>query len=315
MIQVEKTVHDIISDFEDDNADYITAKYRDRYSLSQLQNAINKIRQAKKELGLFYSFRPHKIILGPRLPEQIEEIHKQGFRQILLEITGGCNLNCGYCPASGKYADPAVRQKSMGMDICKKAVDFYLHNYNKSEDAAISFYGGEPLLKFDLIRDTVHYVKDAFDSVQCTFGITTNGMVMSENIARFLVENNVFLTFSIDGPEHIHDRYRTTREGKPSFQQVKKNLDFLARYDGNYFERRVSVNAVLAPPFDIDEIIDFFTNDPTLGVLREKGKIRLSNVDTRQTTFLEDFDIEDMPTRHRAVFDKLVERLEASNKK
>jgi uncharacterized protein len=152
-------------------------------------------------------------------------------------------------------------------------------------------------------------VKEKPGSDNYSFGLTSNGTIMNEEIARFLTQHDFSVAFSIDGPEHVHDRYRVTRTGEPSFSQIKKNLEFLRQYDSEYFSKRVSINAVLTPPFKFDEVIDFFSNDKTLGILRENGKIRLSNVDTRETTFLEDFDLEIPMEEYRAGFDKLVERL------
>jgi len=88
-----------------------------------------------------------------------------------------------------------------------------------------------------------------------------------------------------------------------------ENLAFLKQYNSNFFSRNVSIFSVLAPPFELDEIISFFSNDKTLCELRNKGKIRLGIVDTRETTFLEDFNLEERIHEYRGVFYKLVESL------
>lgn len=309
IVEVEKSVYDIIDDYEDDNAAWLEARYKSIYPISQLKDGIEKIKKAKMELGLFRNFRPKKVALMAREPEHIKKLHANGLQQMILELTRDCTLNCSYCYTSGKYADPGARQSHMSKETCLKAVDFFCQGSRNSSEPVICFYGGESLLKFDLMKEAVRYVKRKYDPDKYNFNITTNGTILDKEIIDFFAENDFRVLISIDGPQRIQDRYRVSRDGKGSFHRVMENLAFLKQYNSDFFSRKVSISSVLAPPFELDEIIHFFSNDKTLCELRNKGKIRLGVVDTRETTFLEDFGLEESMGEYRDVFYQLVENL------
>jgi uncharacterized protein len=306
---MEKSVYDIIDEYEDDNATWIESQYKSIYPISQLRSSIEKIKKAKKQHRLFSNFRPKRVALMAREPEHIKELHAKGLQQMLLELTRDCTLNCSYCPTSGKYADAAARHSHMNKATCLKAVDFFCQKSRNFTHPFISFYGGESLLKFDLMKETVRYVKKKYGPDKYSFNITTNGTILDKEIIDFFVENDFKILLSIDGPQRIQNRYRVSRDGKGSFHRVMENLAFLKQYNSDFFSRNVSIFSVLAPPFELDEIISFFSNDKTMCELRNKGKIRLGVVDTRETTFLEDFDLEERMDEYRGVFYNLVESL------
>jgi len=140
--------------------------------------------------------------------EDIKEYNgKYGITQMLIELTRDCNLRCAYCPTSGKYAETGARRSEMTPAICRKAVDFFCSG-NNAEKGVLSFYGGEPLLKFGLIRDTVEYVKQTYNGNKFSFSMTTNGTLLTEETMKFLIENDFLLSFSLDGPQPVNDRYR-----------------------------------------------------------------------------------------------------------
>jgi uncharacterized protein len=309
VVEVEKSVYEIIDDYEDDNTAWLEAQYKSIYPISQLRSSIEKIKKAKKELELFSNFKPKRVALMAREPEQIKELHDKGLQQMLLQLTRDCTLNCSYCFTSGKYADAAAHQSHMSKEICLKAVDFFCQKSRNFKEPVISFYGGESLLKFDLMKEAVQHVKRKYDPDKYSFNITTNGTILDKEIIDFFVENDFKILISLDGPQKIQNRYRISRDGKGSFHRVMENLAFLKQYNSDFFFRNISIYSVLAPPFEFDEIISFFSNDKTLCELRNKGKIRSSMVDTRETTFLEDFDLEERMDEYRGVFYNLVESL------
>jgi uncharacterized protein len=315
IVEVEKVVYDIIDDYEDKNARLIEAKYKGIYSIPELSSTIERIEDARKKNGLFSNFRPKKVTMGLRRVEAIKEFHsKTGITQMLLEITRACNLKCLYCPTSGKYADTVSGQSHMSKEICLKAVDFFCQRSRHSRDPFISFYGGEPLLKFDLIKETVQYVKKKYDTGKYRFNITTNGTLLDKEIIDFFIDNNFYLMISIDGPEQINDRYRIFRKnGMGTYRTIMRNLEFLRNYNIDYYSQDVSISSVLAPPFDdVDETLNFFSKDKTLSDINARGRIRSNLVDTRGTTFIEDFNLEESIMELKSVNNKFLQRLKRS---
>ena len=314
LVEVEKPVFDVIDDYDGDNTGGIESKYKSTYPIPEIRRRIREIKNAVKAHGLFSNFRPEKVTMGLRRIETLKEFQqKTGLHQLLLELTRGCNLNCSYCPTSGKYADPGQKPVYMSKKICRKAVDFFCQNPYSPGKPVISFFGGEPLRHFGLLRDTVEYAKKNYGKDKYNFNITTNGTLLNKEIIDFFIENNVQILCSLDGPKQINDRYRLTRRGRGTFHAIMKNLEFVKEYNSDYFSRKVSISSVLTPPFDdFDDILNFFANNKTLNPIHAKSKIRTSIVGTEGTTFIEDFGLEESMKELNRLHDRLVDRLKES---
>jgi len=141
-------------------------------------------------------------------------------------ITYRCNLDCIYC-----YQSDRRQHDDLDYDKAKKALYEVLDEINPENEGIIRFFGGEPLLRFDLIRQLTadarsYWRKTKNISSNLFFGISTNGTLMNEEIKTWLLENpDVSVTISLDGTPHMHN---TNRSG--SFEFVKPHLDFIKRY-------------------------------------------------------------------------------------
>jgi uncharacterized protein len=154
-----------------------------------------------------------------------------------LLVTRECNLRCSYCYI-GK------RTETMPLATGKKAVDFIFEHTPGSEKIHIGFFGGEPLLAFDRIRDITAYIEDhpKFDPNRVELAIVTNGTVFSDAIVRFVGDHGIRLGISCDGPPAIHDRFRRTLGGGGSSARVVRTIRLAVEaLDG------VLVNAVFHP--------------------------------------------------------------------
>ncbi|MGD2090277.1 MAG: radical SAM protein [Candidatus Aminicenantes bacterium] len=307
LVEVEKSVYDIIDEYVDDKTNGIESPSNGTYGNQGIKEIMEKINKARVENGLFSNFRPKKVTLGLNTADGVRELHAKGLSQIIIEVSRICNCNCAYCATSGKYSKSKNFKIHMSRETCRKAVDFFCERALNSEDAYISFYGGEPLLRFDLIRETVEYVKTKYQNKKYSFNLTTNGTLINKEILDFLIENDFSIMVSLDGPEHINDRYRRFKNGKGSFKRILKNLEFIREYNKDYYSSRVSISCVLAPPFDkIDDILDFFS---TYKIFKEiKDKIRSNTVDTSGTSFIEDFDLGDSFNDYSTISNKFIER-------
>lgn len=115
--------------------------------------------------------------------------------KITLQVTQGCNFRCKYCIYSEEtnQKQRSHSQESMSLETAKEAIDFLLEHSIDSKNINISFYGGEPLLAFDLIKDIVDYVEDLFKGKKISYNITSNGTLLDEEKIQFLIEHDFSL--------------------------------------------------------------------------------------------------------------------------
>ena len=157
----------------------------------------------------------------------LEEFLWSYSRMLTLEITHMCNLNCEYCSYGKHYHRYRSHgNKTIDVSVAEQAIKHYL-NIPQS-GGTITFYGGEPLLEFDLIRHLVLFAEAYYHSIgkeQLSFSITTNGTLLSDEIIHFLVEHKFSIFVSIDGDRESHNQYRRYKaDGRGSFDDIEKNL-------------------------------------------------------------------------------------------
>ena len=159
------------------------------------------------------------------------QLFRYGLLQMILGVTEECNLACRYCVFSDVYSNTRNSSpKKMTIQTAKKALDYYMQlleegkKYNPVRDPSLGFYGGEPLLNFDLIRQSVTYLLETYPDEKISYHITTNGTLLTDEIIDFLIKNRFSISISLDGPENEHDRNRVYANGKGTFKDVIKNI-------------------------------------------------------------------------------------------
>ncbi len=184
-------------------------------------------------------------------------------KALCLHIAHTCNLNCSYCFASqGKYhGERAV----MSFEVGKRALDFLVENSGKRHNLEVDFFGGEPLLNFDVVKQLVAYArsieKDAGKNFR--FTLTTNGMLIDDDVIDFANREMSNVVLSLDGRREIHDRFRVDYAGKGSFDTIVPKFQKLveAREGKNYYMRGTFTHA--NPDFlnDIKVMLDLGFNE------------------------------------------------------
>lgn len=144
-----------------------------------------------------------------------------------INLTKRCNLRCSYCFTGGKA------NEVISLDMAKKSVDFLIKSAvsapletfpYKQRIVDISFWGGEPLLEWDLLKEIVLYAKSVKPpEIELAFGGTTNGVLLTPEKLDFLEQHNVLFMISIDGTEETHDRYRKDCFGVGSHKRIMEN--------------------------------------------------------------------------------------------
>ncbi len=188
---------------------------------SEEQNILNKI-------GYF--------IEDFNIDDQILSTYKQIFKSELenrislmyIIPTNSCNLGCKYC-FIGKLEKKDI---SMTSDILLKAIDLFAQELNGNE-GTILFYGGEPLMNFDMLKLAVNYV--SYNNMNIRFSMVTNGTLINTDIAEFIKENNISVGVSIDGPKKVNDQNRVYKNSDiGSYDKVFEKIRILQSRNVNF---------------------------------------------------------------------------------
>ncbi|RDU23856.1 radical SAM/SPASM domain-containing protein [Anaerosacchariphilus polymeriproducens] len=177
-------------------------------------------------------------------------------RQLILELTGACNLRCKYCIySSSEKGFREFNSKNMSKEIIKKSID-YLYDHGE-EEVFVTFYGGEPLIKFELMKYAIEYAKERLANRKLNFGFTTNLTLMNREIAAYLAQiPNLSIVCSIDGPEDIHDTSRVYVDGGGTYKDAMEGLRILKEELDKVDDPSVSINfnAVFMVPYEKEKL-------------------------------------------------------------
>ncbi|HEY8419108.1 MAG TPA: thioether cross-link-forming SCIFF peptide maturase [Clostridia bacterium] len=207
----------------------LTGEIEPEYPLDRdIQEAIDEL-NALKEKGVIFS--------SPPKPDEIS--YNGDIKSMCLNISHRCNLRCKYCFAKeGTYGGQAM---DMSEEIAHKAIDFLIAHSGSRRHLEADFFGGEPLLNFDVVKSTVRYAKEQAQKANKTFRftITTNGAIFNQDQLDFINQNMSNVVISIDGREDVHNYHRTFAGGQDSYQKALKFAQEFKhiRGEGEYYIR------------------------------------------------------------------------------
>lgn len=197
--------------------------------------------------------------------EMLSQMLQKGLNGVALQVTQMCNLRCEYCPYSGHlYQNRVHSNKRMSWETAKKSIDFYVTHSADSNIMALAFYGGEPLLEFDLIKKCILYFEKKLMDKTARFDITTNATLLTDEIVDFFAKHKVHMLISLDGPQSVHDNHRKFLDGKGSFSKVMENVKKYKYNYPEYFNDYVMFNAVINQDTSASCVTDFFDIDSAL---------------------------------------------------
>lgn len=209
------------------------------------------------------------------------EYELANLKQLVFEVTDGCNLKCKYC-GYGEFYDKCDDRNNQFFPLKKAFImldylkEFWVSGKNRSysQKIDIAFYGGEPLLNIDFIKQVVNYVERLeVPSKSFTFSMTTNGVLLGKHID-YLIDKDFHLLISLDGNEQSNS-YRVDHSGNNSFKRVFNNVRKVQQENPDFFDSNINLNAVLHNRNTVEETYQFikkeFAKIPRIAELNKVG--------------------------------------------
>lgn len=223
------------------------------------------------------------------IPEEVRELEQKGFlsgkragriehsmtpflpvllqrrlQKVTLQLTQDCNFRCKYCHYTMNDGSQRVHSnKNMSFDMIKKGILFLREHSVDSPEVYIGFYGGEPLLKFEMLKEAVLYSQKVFHGKKINYTVTTNATLITEEIITFFERYEIQMVISLDGAKEIHDKNRVFANGHGTFESVIEKVEFIKKHHPAFF-KLLSFNMVIDPQYDYGKIDDLFNQYPYL---------------------------------------------------
>ena len=176
---------------------------------------------------------------------------------MVMNLTNQCNLSCQYCYEFGedKVATPEGKPKFMNFETAKASVDFLLQSAGGRQAIGITFFGGETLMNFPLLKQVVIYATEqaAMQGRRVDFSLTTNATLLTPTIIEFLSQNKIGVTVSMDGPADLHDKLRVFASGKGSYDIIAPKVRALI---ANHRTRPIMARVTLTS--EVTDVIRIF---------------------------------------------------------
>ena len=253
---VDEIAYDIIEQYQNSTKEQIVQnlaqKYASSASLQEIAECYDQVTSLKDSGKLFApdTFEP----MAGKLKAKTGNVIKA----LCLHVAHTCNLNCSYCFASqGKYhGERAI----MSLEVGKRALDFLIENSGNRHNLEVDFFGGEPLMNFDMLKQLVAYARsiEKQHNKNFRFTLTTNGILVDDEVIEWANKEMSNVVLSLDGRKEVHDRFRVDYAGKGSWEKiVPKFQKFVeARGDKSYYMRGTFTHA--NPDFinDIHAMLD-----------------------------------------------------------
>ena len=222
------------------------------YSISEIAAALFELQHAEVIQTGEQTFKP------PTVPEATFPLQR-----IVLNVTNQCNLACGYCYeySEDKISQTAGKPKYMHNDVAESAIEMLIRESADRPKIHVTFFGGETLLNFPMLRATVAYAKrrGLETGKEVEFSLTTNATLLTETIADFLAEHQVGVTVSIDGDRELNDKMRVFHDGRGSYDIIVPKIKMLLeRHRTNSIGARVTLSAGVS---DVRRIFEHLTQE------------------------------------------------------
>ena len=228
---VDDLAYDVISMYEGHSADEIVAAMLEKYS-GQSEVTEAEIREVLESVE---DLKTKGKLFAPDAYEHLAFDFKERntvIKALCLHVAHTCNLTCEYCFASqGKYQG---ERALMSFEVGKQALDFLIAHSGSRRNLEVDFFGGEPLMNWDVVKRLVAYGREQekLHNKKFRFTLTTNGMLIDDDVIEFANKEMHNVVLSLDGRKEVHDRLRKTASGKGSYDIIVPKFQKLVESRG-----------------------------------------------------------------------------------
>lgn len=276
---VDDIVYDVIPLYEHGSREEVISRLSGTYAKEELEEALNEV-EVLKEAGELYAEDTYKdYVLDFKKRKTV-------VKALCLHIAHDCNLACKYCFAEeGEYHG---RRALMSLEVGKKALDFLIANSGNRRNLEVDFFGGEPLMNWEVVKELVRYgrSKEAEYGKNFRFTLTTNGVLLNDEIMEFCNKEMSNVVLSLDGRKEINDLMRPSRNGKGSYDIIVPKFQKFAesRNQTNYYVRGTFTRNNLDFSKDVIHYADLgfrqMSMEPVVASPEEEYAIREEDVPT-----------------------------------
>ena len=229
---VDDVTYDVIALYEGHTREEIVNSLRERYPETEVEEALDEVQMLVDNEELFTKDIYENYIMDFKKRPTV-------VKALCLHIAHDCNLACQYCFAEeGEYHG---RRALMSFEVGKKALDFLIANSGNRRNLEVDFFGGEPLMNWQVVKDLVAYGREQekLHDKKFRFTLTTNGVLLNDEVMEFCNREMGNVVLSIDGRKEVHDKMRPFRKGAGSYDLIVPKFQQFAesRHQDKYYVR------------------------------------------------------------------------------
>ena len=220
---IDKVTYDILDIYDGTNKDAVYEALGTTYSQRELDESLAELDELIGKEMLFAPMCDNFKVVAEEEPV---------IKSLCLNIAHDCNLRCKYCFASQGDYDTHKREL-MNFDVAKRAVNLLIRSTEgKRQHCEIDFFGGEPLMNFDVVKQTIEYIREQEKIHNKIFklSLTTNGMLLDPAKVKYLTDQHISLILSLDGRPEVHNRMRPDAGGRDSYDTCARNQVYAAKH-------------------------------------------------------------------------------------
>ena len=231
---VDLVTYEVLPCMENElSTEEIVERLKDRFSPEEIRTSVSECEKLKEE-GMLFTRDIYESAI-----DEFSKNSRPVVKALCLHIAHDCNLACRYCFAEeGEYHG---RRALMSYEVGKQALDFLIANSGNRKNLEVDFFGGEPLMNWQVVKDLVAYGREQekIHNKNFRFTLTTNGVLLDDEIMEFANKEMANVVLSIDGRKEVHDFMRPFRKGAGSYDLVVPKFQKFAKSRGekSYYAR------------------------------------------------------------------------------
>lgn len=223
VVTVDDLTYELLNDYQEKTREQLILAYQEKYNEEEINECLDELDSLKNEGLLFREINYQRENYG----------NEDLIKALCLHVAHDCNLKCSYCFAA--QGDFDGEKLLMPLEVGKKAIDFIIQQSKNRENLEVDFFGGEPLMNLDVVKELVIYgnEKAAKHQKKFKFTMTTNGVLLNAETREYLNNTMDNIVLSLDGRKEVNDHMRQTVNDQGSYDVIINNIKAMAELRGD----------------------------------------------------------------------------------